>query len=173
MSVLRNLEQKLAGLVEGGFGRAFRTEGGVSEIARRRARLQRGLGKRLGAHKIAEPVGIDCGLQQLDGISGAFAGLAADVAIRGDLPEFATLGGRPDEAQSVHRAAEACALASYEIVVCNNDSTDGTAEGARAAGAHVTVIALRDYPLPLYDADEEAQQGLQEALWAEQSQRKG
>lgn len=38
MSVLRNLEQKLAGLVEGGFGRAFRTEVGVSEIARRLAR---------------------------------------------------------------------------------------------------------------------------------------
>ena len=34
------------------------------------------------------------------------------------------------------------------------------AEGARAVGAPVTVIALRDYPLPLYDADEEAQQGL-------------
>lgn len=34
------------------------------------------------------------------------------------------------------------------------------AEGARAAGAHVTVIALRDYPLPLYDADEEARHGL-------------
>jgi len=38
MSVLRNLEQKLAGLVEGGFGRAFRTEVGVPEIARRLAR---------------------------------------------------------------------------------------------------------------------------------------
>ncbi|MCA3130374.1 MAG: NAD(P)H-dependent oxidoreductase [Rhodocyclaceae bacterium] len=34
------------------------------------------------------------------------------------------------------------------------------AEGARAAGAHVTVVALRDYVLPLYDADLEAQQGL-------------
>lgn len=38
MSVLRNLEQKLAGLVEGGFGRAFRTGVGVPEIARRLAR---------------------------------------------------------------------------------------------------------------------------------------
>ena len=38
MSVLRNLEQKLAGLVEGGFGRAFRAEVGVSEIGRRLAR---------------------------------------------------------------------------------------------------------------------------------------
>ena len=38
MSVLRNLEQKLAGLVEGGFGRAFRTEVSVPEIGRRLAR---------------------------------------------------------------------------------------------------------------------------------------
>lgn len=34
------------------------------------------------------------------------------------------------------------------------------AEGARIAGAQVSVIALGDYPLPLYDADLEAQQGL-------------
>ncbi len=34
------------------------------------------------------------------------------------------------------------------------------AEGARAAGAEVTLIDLRDYPLPLYDGDMEANQGL-------------
>jgi len=36
------------------------------------------------------------------------------------------------------------------------------AEGARAAGAEVTVIDLRDYPMPLYDGDLEASQGLPE-----------
>jgi len=36
------------------------------------------------------------------------------------------------------------------------------AAGARAAGAEVTEIELRDYPLPLYDADLEAEEGLPE-----------
>ncbi|MGM0439646.1 MAG: NADPH-dependent FMN reductase [Chlamydiota bacterium] len=35
-----------------------------------------------------------------------------------------------------------------------------SAEGARRADADVTYIDLRDYPLPLYDADLEAQEGL-------------
>lgn len=34
------------------------------------------------------------------------------------------------------------------------------ADGARSAGAEVTVIDLRDYPLPLYDGDLEANEGL-------------
>lgn len=38
MSVLRNLEQRLSGLVEGTFGRVFRTEVGPVEIARRMTR---------------------------------------------------------------------------------------------------------------------------------------
>ena len=33
------------------------------------------------------------------------------------------------------------------------------AEGARAAGAGVTLVDLRDYPMPLYDGDLEAAQG--------------
>src|SRR3954453_5560139 len=38
MSVLRNLESKLAGLVEGPFSRAFKSEGRPVEIARKLAR---------------------------------------------------------------------------------------------------------------------------------------
>ena len=38
MSVLRNLEQRLSGLVEGTFGRVFRTEVGPVEISRRLTR---------------------------------------------------------------------------------------------------------------------------------------
>ncbi len=36
------------------------------------------------------------------------------------------------------------------------------ADGARRAGAEVTVIDLRDYPLPVFDQDLEAEQGLPE-----------
>ena len=36
------------------------------------------------------------------------------------------------------------------------------AEGAKAAGAEVTVIELRDFPMPLYDGDLEAASGLPE-----------
>jgi chromate reductase, NAD(P)H dehydrogenase (quinone) len=34
------------------------------------------------------------------------------------------------------------------------------ANGARAAGAEVTMLDLRDLPMPIYDADEESQHGL-------------
>jgi len=36
------------------------------------------------------------------------------------------------------------------------------AEGARQAGAEVTLIALRDYPLPIFDADLEESDGMPE-----------
>ena len=38
------------------------------------------------------------------------------------------------------------------------------AEGARAAGAEVTYIDLRDFPMPLYDGDVEGKDGLPEAV---------
>jgi NAD(P)H-dependent FMN reductase len=34
------------------------------------------------------------------------------------------------------------------------------AEGARRAGARVTYIDLRDFPLPIYDADLEQSEGI-------------
>ena len=37
------------------------------------------------------------------------------------------------------------------------------AAGARAAGAEVTLIALRDYPLPVFDQDLEDANGLPDA----------
>ncbi len=40
------------------------------------------------------------------------------------------------------------------------------AEGAEAAGAQATFLDLRDYPLPLYDADLEAREGTPEAAHA-------
>lgn len=36
------------------------------------------------------------------------------------------------------------------------------AEGARSKGVEVTILDLKDYPLPLYDGDLEAEQGLPE-----------
>ncbi len=38
------------------------------------------------------------------------------------------------------------------------------ADGARDAGAEVTVIDLRDFPMPLYDGDLEAKEGLPEPV---------
>lgn len=40
------------------------------------------------------------------------------------------------------------------------------AEGARAAGAEVTVVDFRDLPMPIYDGDLEAEQGLPDAAMA-------
>jgi hypothetical protein len=39
--------------------------------------------------------------------------------------------------ESIHRAAGVCGLTAYEILVCDNHSTDGTAAVALAAGARV------------------------------------
>ena len=36
------------------------------------------------------------------------------------------------------------------------------AEGAKAAGGDVTLVEIHDYPLPLFDQDDEAEQGLPE-----------
>jgi chromate reductase len=40
------------------------------------------------------------------------------------------------------------------------------AEGARGAGAQVTVVDLRDLPMPIYDGDHEAEHGLPEGARA-------
>lgn len=45
----------------------------------------------------------------------------------------------------------------------NRQALDHAVAGARAAGAEVTLIDLRDYGMPLYDGDLEASQGLPEA----------
>jgi len=45
--------------------------------------------------------------------------------------------------ESVHRAAVRCALSDYEIVVCDNASTDATADIAAASGAKVVHEAHR------------------------------
>lgn len=39
--------------------------------------------------------------------------------------------------RSIHEAAAECGLRSYQIIVCDNASTDATAEAARAEGARV------------------------------------
>lgn len=39
--------------------------------------------------------------------------------------------------ESIHRAATACSPVSYEVIVCDNGSTDATADAARDAGARV------------------------------------
>lgn len=44
----------------------------------------------------------------------------------------------------------------------NQKAATLAAEGARAAGGDVTLIALRDYPLPLFDEDLEAAEGMPE-----------
>ena len=44
----------------------------------------------------------------------------------------------------------------------NQKTATLAAEGARSAGADVTLIALRDYPLPLFDEDLEAAEGMPE-----------
>lgn len=40
---------------------------------------------------------------------------------------------------SVHESAEACGLENYEVVVCDNASTDKTSDIARSAGARVVL----------------------------------
>lgn len=42
----------------------------------------------------------------------------------------------------------------------NQKVLDIAAEGARGAGAEVTSVNLRDYPMPIYDGDLEASEGL-------------
>lgn len=44
----------------------------------------------------------------------------------------------------------------------NQKAASLAAEGARGAGGEVTLIALRDYPLPLFDEDLEATSGMPE-----------
>ena len=45
---------------------------------------------------------------------------------------------------------------------CNKKLVKIAAEGAREAGAEVTIIELEDYPLPLFDEDLEKSEGLPE-----------
>lgn len=42
----------------------------------------------------------------------------------------------------------------------NKKTVSVAVDGARAAGAQVTVVDLRDYPLPLFDQDVEAREGI-------------
>lgn len=50
---------------------------------------------------------------------------------------------------------------SYNKVLVNI-----AAEGAKRAGAEITVVHLNDYPMPLYDGDLEANQGIPESALA-------
>ena len=53
------------------------------------------------------------------------------------IPAFNEEGLIGRALESVRRSAEACGLEDYEVVVCDNASTDQTAEIARAGGARV------------------------------------
>ena len=48
----------------------------------------------------------------------------------------------------------------------NKKAVRTAAEGARAAGAEVNFIDLKDFPVPVYDGDLEAEEGLPEAAFA-------
>ena len=49
---------------------------------------------------------------------------------------------------------------SFRAATFNQPAAALAAEGARDAGAEVTLIALRDFPLPLFDEDLEAASGM-------------
>jgi chromate reductase len=80
-----------------------------------------------------------------------------------DRPSFGTLRAREDAQLNDHNNARILGFAaSARFDSFNKKLVRIALRGAERSGATVTLVDLRDYPLPVYDGDEEATNGLPE-----------